>query len=104
MGAAFYKGAAFLTLQGKLLVALGGSWNTEEPVGYALQEIDFDTQNNAIGSNVLLPDDPSETLADAAIKRLSFYPDHQVGLAISQQGWIYLSVREGRIYCFRPTA
>jgi hypothetical protein len=49
----------------------------------------------------ILPDTPRNT-ADASLIRTSFYPYHLMAMAISPEGWIYVSIAEGRIYRFRP--
>lgn len=99
-GVSFYRGVAFPAYQGGLLVALSGSWNTSTLAGYEMLFIPFD--KGKPGTPVrILPDTPRNT-ADASLGRTSFYPYHMTAMAISPEGWIYVSVAEGRIYRFRP--
>src|SRR5581483_744287 len=99
-GVSFYRGSAFPAYQGGLLVALSGSWNTPTLAGYEMLFIPFD--RGKPGTPVrILPDTPRNT-ADASLIRTSFYPYHLTAMAISPEGWIYVSIAEGRIYRFRP--
>jgi glucose/arabinose dehydrogenase len=99
-GVSFYRGSAFPPYQGGLLVALSGSWNTPTLAGYEMLFIPFDGGNPGAPVRIL-PDTPRNT-ADASLIRTSFYPYHMTAMAISPEGWIYVSIAEGRIYRFRP--
>ena len=99
-GVSFYQGAAFPAYQGGLLVALSGSWNTPTLAGYEILFIPFDTVEPGFPVRIL-PDTRRNT-ADASLGRTSFYPYHMTAMAISPEGWIYVSIAEGRIYRFRP--
>jgi len=103
-GMAFYEKDAFPAYKRKLLVTLAGSWNADKPIGYALALVGFDSNNMPNSVSTAMPTGYADrgTLADASLYRLSFYPDHPIGIAISAEGWIYISVREGHIYRFRP--
>ncbi|MEP7285262.1 MAG: PQQ-dependent sugar dehydrogenase [Chloroflexota bacterium] len=105
MGVSFYRQDAFPAYKNGLLVALSGSWNAKEMAGFSLALVTFDS-NGSPTVQRLLPDPQttSPSIADASLYLLSFYPDHLTGLAVSPEGWIYLSVSEGRIYRFRPRA
>jgi glucose/arabinose dehydrogenase len=100
----FYRGDAFPAYKNGLLVELAGSWNQKVTTGYALMWVPVD-RNGKPGTPVQLLPDPNnsrDSLSDASLYRLSFYPDHLMGIAVSREGWIYLSVAEGRIYRYRP--
>lgn len=103
-GVAFYNGDAFPEYKGKLLVALSGSWNTQTPAGYQLVAVSFDANGEPNEVSIVLPARYADrgSPADALVYGYSFYPDHLVGIAVSKEGWIYLSSREGHIYRFRP--
>jgi glucose/arabinose dehydrogenase len=100
MGAVFYSGANFPEYQGKLLVALAGSWNATTTAGYELVAVTLSPDGRTGQVQRILPVTPRST-SDAALIRTSFYPYHLTGVAISPEGWIYLSLAEGRIYRFR---
>lgn len=122
-GMAFYAGAAFPELQGDLLVVTQGSWNRRIPTGYALYRVCFDAAGTlapclqADGSPVLdeagqpamqerlIPQDTfyGYGLDILQIQGQSFYPDHPVDVAISPEGYIVISVLEGRIIRVRPS-
>jgi glucose/arabinose dehydrogenase len=103
-GVAFYRSDAFPTFKNGLLVELAGSWNQKITTGYALMLVPFDANGKPGQAIQVLPDPENslDSLSDASLYRLSFYPDHLAGIAISSEGWIYLSVSEGRIYRYRP--
>jgi glucose/arabinose dehydrogenase len=107
-GIAFYNHDGFPSWQGDLVVALRGSWNLPEPEGYALVVVGFDGANPDGSFSRIAPDSrPSSnyarySLGKYALSGLSFFPYHPADVAIDAQGWIYLSISEGRIFRFRP--
>ncbi|WP_119067358.1 PQQ-dependent sugar dehydrogenase [Aggregatilinea lenta] len=104
-GAAFYTGAAFPGWQGDLLVAFNGSWNLPEPAGYAVVALAFADGLPRGTFDYLAPasDDPDTfSLTQTSLMGRGFYPFHPVDVAVDGQGWIYVSVQEGRIYRIRP--
>ncbi len=100
-GVSFYQGNAFSSYRGGMLVALSGSWNTTAITGYELDLIPFDANGKPGDSKRILPFS-SQNSTDASLVRTSFYPYHMIGLAISAEGWIYVSIAEGRVHRFRP--
>jgi glucose/arabinose dehydrogenase len=101
-GTAFYPGNVFTDYPGGLLVTLAGSWNAPTTVGYALMLITFKPDGTPNPPVQFLPYNPGKSLADTSLYTTSFYPDHPAVIAISREGWIYISLPEGRIYRFRP--
>ncbi|HEX3049319.1 MAG TPA: PQQ-dependent sugar dehydrogenase [Aggregatilineaceae bacterium] len=103
---AFYPSDAFPMWQDDLIVALGGSWNRVEPSGYLLTTVGF--TNGAPNGNTdpiaptSAPPEPVPNLAGYSLSGRGFYPYHPSDITISADGWIYLSVQEGRIFRFRP--
>jgi glucose/arabinose dehydrogenase len=101
VGLSFYRGEAFPAYKGGLLVALAGSWNATTIAGYELRLVTFGADGKPNGTTRLLPHTNRST-SDATVIRTSFYPYHMAGLTVSPEGWIYVSIVEGRIYRFRP--
>ncbi len=107
-GIAFYTYDGFPSWQGDLVVALRGSWNLPEPRGYALVVVGFDGAEPVGAISRIAPDSrPSSiyaqySLGKYALMGMSFFPYHPADIAIDAQGWIYLSLAEGRIFRFRP--
>lgn len=107
-----YAGDAFPWLDGHLLVALMGSSATERLEGYALLAIAWDEAEAApTGLGAYLLPYPGEAMGMSAARgitrRLNYqgrglWPRHLYGMAISPEGWIYLSVGGGQIYALRP--
>lgn len=105
-GLAFYPSDAFPFWQGDLIVALGGSWTLPEPEGYAVAVIGFDGGEPDGSRDRIAPVDihrlGKASLAALSLSRQGFFPYHPVDVAISVEGWIYVSMQEGRIFRFRP--
>ncbi|MFC1960106.1 PQQ-dependent sugar dehydrogenase [Chloroflexota bacterium] len=122
-GMAFYNSSALPELTGDLLIALQGSWDNRMPIGYAVYRVCFDDA----GELEICLDDNGNPLADSAgnptslerivptatahphfdditlsLQELGFYPDHPVGIAISPEGKIAISILEGRIIQLTP--
>lgn len=105
-GLTFYMHDGFPSWQGDLLVALGGSWDRPEPAGYALDVISFDgaAPDGTRGRVAPVADPPfaAYSLAEFSLNGMGFFPYHPADVVISPDGWIYVSLEEGRIYRFRP--
>lgn len=107
-GIAFYMADGFTFWQGDLIVALQGSRTRPEPEGYALIVVGFEGADPDGAISQIAPDShrPSAyadySLGQYALSGFSFYPYHPADVVIDKQGWIYLSVQEGRIFRFRP--
>lgn len=96
-GMVYYDHDLYPQLKGKLLVALGGSWNGLEVTGYEISAVDLRQAKVERFLPVI-----NRSSSDASLIRASFYPAHLLGLAVDGRGWIYASTAEGRIYRFRP--
>jgi len=121
-GMLFYSGKAFPELEGDLLVVASGSWNRRIPSGYALIRVCFDVagaleicrdgqgqpildaRGQPATQEVLVPfvGYLGHSLEDLHIHGQSFFPDHPIDVAISPEGWIVISVQEGRLIRLRP--
>ncbi len=105
---AFYPYDGFAPFwQGDLLVALRGSTHTLEPAGYALMVAGFEGAEPDGSLGRISPDAYRATYTRYSLARLalmgrSFFPYHPADIAVDAQGWIYVSVEEGRIFRFRP--
>jgi glucose/arabinose dehydrogenase len=93
---AFYNHEAFPSLQDSMLVVLGGSYNDSRLRGYALAAVQLDNNNQSV--NIL----PAIEITNLQYEGNGLYPHRPYGVAISPQGWIYLSVGGGKIYALRP--
>lgn len=98
-----YTGPAFPDLQGRLLVVLSGSVSQFELRGYLLVAVD------AAAGQVedLLP--APHSMAREGVNALSFmyrgaglWPQRPYAVAVSPEGWIYVSVSGGQIIALRP--
>ncbi len=121
-GMAFYEGAAFPEYEGDLLVVLYGSWDSRLPSGYGIYRLCFnpdgqpeacldadgspllDASGEPTDRELILPVDAwyGYGLLIMSIQGQSFYPEHPVDIAISPEGYIAISVQEGRIIRLTP--
>ena len=108
-GAVFYASDGFPFWQDDLMVVLHGSWSLAEPTGYAVVVVGFDEHGLPDGTQerltpTLPPGDAfaSESLAQFSLKGWGFFPYHPVDVVMSADGWLYVSVGEGRIFRYRP--
>lgn len=101
-GLAFYTGDTFPFWQGRALVVLNGSWNTPEPSGYALvvTELAHTSTPRVIIPSSELPY-PADSVSEYSVLGRGFFPYHPVDVVVSREGWIYVSVAEGRIFRIR---
>ena len=88
-----------------LLVALAGSSGQFDLRGYALAQIQPDT-----GEVVVRIPQPADAggpvdfarVQDLNYRTVGFYPERPYDVAVSQQGWVYISLSNGRILAIRP--
>ena len=89
-------------------MVLGGNHDSIYLQGFQLLAVTFDAENNPSGTRVLIPiGDQKGHLAAWSWLKISYeglglWPNRPLGVAVSPEGWIYLSVTSGRIYVLRP--
>ena len=106
-GMVFYEDDAFPFWEGTLVVALYGSATQPEPAGYAVQVVGLGNDGLPNGlSEPLAPVDvyrwARESSAQYSLAGEGFFPYHPVDVVVSAEGWLYVSMAEGRIFRFRP--
>lgn len=105
VGLAYYQGETFPALDGKLLVVLQGSNNAAHMEGYALVAVD-PAAADAPYTLVIpgYPDDYAEqfTLQHLNYRTSGLWPRRPLDVAVSPDGWLALSVGDGRILALRP--
>ncbi len=103
-GLAVYRGGAIPLLEGKLIVALNGSYNQLDLRGFAIVTVDPLTGTVA----PLIPARPENTPnTDFSVQEMNyrgsgFYPQRPLDVAVSDEGWLYVSITDGRILALRP--
>ncbi|MCY3718614.1 MAG: PQQ-dependent sugar dehydrogenase [Anaerolineaceae bacterium] len=107
LGLAHYDHDALPDLRDSLLVTLHGSRHRVELRGYALAVIRFDAQGQPLAPEVIIPQQPggnSFSVSKMNYLGAGFWPERPLDLAISPEGWIYVSVTGGRILALRQAA
>ena len=104
-GLAWYAHDALPGLRDSLLVTLHGSRQRVDLRGYALAAVGFDAAGEVLEAEVILPGHAGES--DFSVARMNsrgsgFWPERPLDVAVSPEGWIYLSMTGGRILALRP--
>ncbi len=104
IGITAYRGDAIPSLQGELLIALSGSYNQLDLRGY--QVVAADPQTGTFNS--FMPTRPDAnpasnfTVEQMNYRGSGFFPQRPLDVAVTDQGWVYISVGGGRILALRP--
>lgn len=103
-GIAAYRGDAMPYLKGKLLVVLSGAYNNLELRGYAVMIVDPATGTYMPLMPIRPDDNPDSdfTMEQMNYRGSGFFPQRPLDVAVSEQGWIYVSMGGGRILVLRP--
>lgn len=107
-GIAAYEHAALPILQDTLLVVLNGSQNQTPISGYELVSVQFDEAGQPIESLTLIPQRTTArnreafTPTEMNYRASGFWPERPLGVAVSPEGWVYVSVSGGAILALRP--
>jgi glucose/arabinose dehydrogenase len=106
-----YTADAFPSIQNDLLVVLHGSYNQSDLQGYALAVVQFDDEGQASGYRVIIPEQAVNPrtpyvypLSEIQYQESGFWPHRPLDVAVSREGWIYISVGGGQIFVLRPLA
>lgn len=121
IGLALYDHDAFAGLSGTLLVALAGNRDRQMRItGYSVVAAHLDDAGYVVaiealmpfnrndGNYSLYPYDPRsgfrdiDNLSANSFQGLGLYPHHPQDVAVSPQGWIFVSVGGGQLIVLRP--
>lgn len=113
-----YNGAAFPELQGQLLLLLGGARRTATIRGPEIialsplpdgnwQALTLVPHDAVTAPGDPLVFDPEAGYSNPPAARLNqrdagFWPHHLYAMTVSREGWLYVSVSDGRIMALRP--
>ncbi|MCA9911296.1 MAG: PQQ-dependent sugar dehydrogenase, partial [Anaerolineae bacterium] len=107
LGMAAYRGDAIPILQDTLLVVLSGNRNDPVIAGFMVTALRFDAQGQFVERYDLMPN--GDRLAGGAryttdqlnYRNSGFFPRRPLDLAVSPEGWVYVSISGGRILALR---
>lgn len=94
-----YESTTFPELTGSLLVVLSGSYNDSRLRGYEVGALQFDAAGKPTDYETLFP---YQTSPGLQYQGSGLFPHRPYGIAVSPEGWIYISVGGGKIYALRP--
>lgn len=106
IGIAAYASDTLPLLTDSLLVALYGAYNQLELRGYAIAAVRF--VDDSPQYEIIMPqqaaNDTSErfTLDQMNYRGSGFFPQRPLDIAVSDRGWVYISISGGRIIALRP--
>ncbi len=107
LGMAAYRGDAIPALEGALLVVLHGNRGAEL-VGYQLLALWTDDDGSLVRSYPLMPNGDLNAAtgarfenAELNLRGSGFYPRRPLDVAVSPEGWVYLSITDGWILALR---
>jgi glucose/arabinose dehydrogenase len=100
LGIAYYDSDTIPFLTNKLIVALAGSADAVNLTGYQVVLVDVTTHD----VSPLMPFDITRTYANREMnyRGSGFFPHRPLDVAVSPQGWVYISISDGRILALRP--
>ncbi len=104
LGLAYYDHEALPDLRDSLLVTLHGSRHRVELRGYGLAVIRFDAEGNPLEGEVIIPQERGGnnlSVSRMNYRGVGFWPERPLDVAISPEGWVYVSVTGGRILALR---
>lgn len=106
-GLAFYPhDTNILTLiQNRLLVVLSGSSHPVHLTGYQVMSVD--PVSGAVESVMPTQPEPGTPQSDFTDEEMSlrgsgFFPQRPIDVTVSPEGWVYISITDGRILALRP--
>jgi len=106
-GTAYYDSNVFPALENKLLVVLSGSNDRIHLTGYSVVTVDVNTgEIAALMPARPIPGSPESEFSNEEmnLRGSGFFPYHPWDVAVTPQGWVYISVGGGRILALRPHA
>ena len=89
-------------------MTLNGSRHTPQIEGYALAVIHIDETGSPLSSEILIPvetptrDKGGYSVAEMNFRGSGFWPQRPLDVAVSPEGWLYLSITGGQILAVRP--
>lgn len=102
---ASYPQADIPTLDGKLLVVLSGAPNDPMLSGFRVAAVGFDEAGQPTGYTDLVPTTQifggSRRWLDLNYSLYGFWPHRPLGLTVSAEGWIFISLTSGHILALR---
>ncbi len=100
LGIAHYNHDAIPSLTGKLLITLNGSFDSVNLTGYQL--LSFDPLTHAIIALMPFAGDERYDNLQMNLRGSGFFPQRPLDVAVSPEGWVYISITDGRILALRP--
>lgn len=105
-GIAYYDSPTFPALAGSLLVTLWGSENLPEMQGYALAAVHPNAADTPDSDSILIPNTAPGgeqfSLQQMNYRYSGFWPRRPLDVAVSAEGWVYISVGDGSLVVLRP--
>lgn len=108
LGLAAYTSDTFPNVADTLLMVMGGAAHEPNPRHIFLTAVHFDDEGQPIHYEALIPrqgdvrNPPNFPIERLNLQGSGFWPHRPIDVAVSPDGWIYVSVGGGRILALRP--
>ncbi len=107
IGIEAYTSSTFPRIQNSLIIVLGGSQGTAQLEGYSLVVVPVNESGKTSDYRIILPEPVDPATNTIPLLRMhyvksGFWPLRPLDVAVSPEGWIYVSVSGGSIYALRP--
>ena len=106
VGLEAYTATTLPSIQNHLLVVLNGSRGTAALEGYTLVAVPIQADGKASDYRIIVPESATAEFAVPLLRmhyvKSGFWPLRPLDVAVSPEGWIYVSVSGGSIYALRP--
>lgn len=104
---AAYTSDAIPRFTNNLLLVLNGDYNSSRIINVIVVLVTLDENGDPTSCEVIMPEATNPSFPALSVEALNlqgsgFWPERPLNIAVSPEGWVYVSVTSGRIFVLRP--